>query len=262
MTLYLFFNMVAVTVLIAYNLLHYKEKKLLLSKASLAAIRYFEAKQKKVLSATGFWVVAEIWIISIVQHTIGMFINPAFGNLVGTGANYYGLLFFQPLLVIALCILIKVDPLAQMDLITPAYPLALIFTKIACYFGGCCNGIPWEQGFYNPISRLIEFPVQLLESAAALLLFIFLQVCKKKFKKGTVFPIYLMAYSALRFFTEFFRVEPEVFMGLKTYQILCIVGVIVGVLEYLAARKYHAWMQRKEEPCHSEEIGQGGNGLD
>ena len=132
-----------------------------------------------------------------------------------------------------------------MDLITPAYPLALTVSKVACYFAGCCRGVEWEKGFYNPVSRLIEFPAQLLEAGVALLLFVFLLCFKSKFKKGTVFPIYLLVYSFLRFFTEFTRCEPSVFMGLKTYQILCIVGVAVGVLEYIAVRRYDAKDQNR-----------------
>ena len=235
--------------LFTYNLLHYKEKKLLLSAVSHTAMNHFVSKEQKgiyrVLSRVGFWVVIETLILYLAQHPSGLFFNSVFGSLVKTGLNYFGMAFFSPLLVVLICVLVKIDPLAQMDLVAPGYALALILTKIACYFGGCCRGIPWENGFYNPISRLVEFPVQLLESATALLIFVFLVVCKKKFKKGTVLPVYLMAYSFLRFFTEFFRVEPDVFMGLKAYQILCIVGVIVGALEYFVARKYDAWTQRK-----------------
>jgi len=266
MSLYTIFNSISIVVLLAYNLLHYREKKQLLGGVSQSAIKRFEAKEQKgiyrVLSSVGFWTVIEIWLVFLLQYYLTGSFNGIFGNIVNTGANYYGLMFFAPPLVIAFCFLMKIDPLAQMDLIAPAYPLALVFVKIACFFGGCCRGVPWEHGFYNPVSRLIEFPTQFLESAVALLLFVFLQLCKKKFKKGTVFPIYLMTYSALRFFTEFTRVESEVFMGLKTYQILCIVGVAVGALEYLAARKYDACVKRKEEPCHSGETDQGGNGLD
>lgn len=258
MNLFATFNSISVVVLLIYNLLHYKEKKQLLGGVSHSAIKYFSAKENKgvyrVLSSIGFWTVIEILLVFMLQYYLTGGFNGIFGELVNTGANYYGLMFFAPPLVVALCFLLKIDPLAQMDLITPAYPLALVFVKIACFFAGCCRGVRWIYGFYNPTSRLIEFPSQLLESAVALLLFVFLLGCKKKFKKGTVFPIYLMSYSAIRFFTEFTRVEPEVFMGLKTYQILCIAGVVVGALEYIAARKYDAWTQRKKEPCHSKKV--------
>lgn len=251
MSLYHLFNSIGTCALLAYNLLHFRKKKLLLSGASCFAIDYFKSKQQKgvykVLAAAGFWTFIEIMVIFAVQYYFTINFNSVFGNLVNTGANYFGLLFFAPPLVVLLCLIIRLDPLAQLDLIAPAYPLALIFVKISCFVTGCCRGVRWIYGFYNPTSRLIEFPVQLVESAVALLLFVFLFTCRNKFKRGTVFPIYLISYSFIRFFTEFLRVEPEVFMGLKTYQILCIIGVVVGLLEYLAARKYDAYLQRKKQ---------------
>lgn len=229
---------------LAYNMLHYKEKKMLLGGVSRSVMEYCESKEQrgvyKILASLGFWVFLETLLVTIVQYYSASFLNWPFGDLVGTGANYFGLVYFAPLLVVVLCVLLKIDPLAQLDLITPAYPLALFFSKIGCQFAGCCRGIEWEHGFYNPVSELVEFPAPLLEAGVALLLFIFLLCCKNKFKKGTVFPIYLMVYSGIRFFTEFLRWEPSVFLGLKTYQILCLVGVLVGALEYLIARKYDA----------------------
>lgn len=257
MSLYSLFNNIACVLLAIYNFLNYKRKKELLSQASHSAMNYFEGKKPRwlcnVLSSVVFWTILEIWIFSCVQYILVGYFNAIFGDLVNTGANYFGLMFFAPWMVVLLCVILRVDPLAQMDLIAPAYPLALVSVKIACFCAGCCRGVGWIYGFYNPISRLIEFPAQLLESLVALLLFIFLLICKNRFKKGTVFPIYLTVYSFIRFFTEFLRAEPEVFMGLKTYQILCIVGVAVGVLEYFAARKYDAYKQRKNtEPLAAE----------
>jgi len=249
MSLYSFFNIVAVAMVPGYNLLHYKRKKMFLGGVSCSVIKYFASKQQcgvnRILASLGFWTVLETLLISYVQY-IGIF-NSLVGDLLGTGANYFGMLFFTPMLVVFVCILLRIEPLAQLDLITPAYPLALTFSKIGCFFGGCCRGIPWEQGFFNPISRLIEYPSQLLEAGVALLLFVFLLCCKNKLKKGTVFPVYLMVYSGIRFFTEFTRCEPEVFLGLKTYHILCIVGVLVGALEYFLVHKYNARNQRKEK---------------
>lgn len=201
---------------------------------------------EKILSKVGFWVVIEILIISLVQYAPILVLNDAFGRIVNTGVNYFGLLFFGPLPVIVVCILLRVDPLAQFDLIVPAYPLALFFSKIGCFFGGCCTGIAWGKGFYNPHSGLVEFPAQLLEAAVALLLFVFLILFRSKFKTGTLFSVYLMIYSAIRFFTELLRSEPEVFMGLKTYQIICIAGIAVGMIEYVAVCKHTGRCQRKK----------------
>ncbi len=242
MDLFGFFNTASTVALFVYNLLHYKKQKALLGGVSRSAIGFFEKKNwpviSTVLKSTAFWVVLETLLVSAAQYYSSSFLNRPFGDLFNTGANYFGLVFFAPFLVVLLCILLKIDPLAQMDLITPAYPMALCLSKIACHFGGCCTGIQWEYGLYNPITRQIEFPAPYLEAGVALAIFVFLLCFQKKFRKGTVFPIYLMVYSGTRFFTEFLRSEPNVLFGLKTYHILCIVGVLVGAVEYILVRKY------------------------
>lgn len=249
MPTYNLLNTIATYLLLVYNLLHYKKKRELLSGPSHAAMRHFQAKGNfvaKVLAKPFLWTILEIGLISSLQYIYVGFLNAGLGNLLKTGANYFGIIYFAPLLVFAFCLAVRIDPLAQMDLITPAYPLALTLVKISCFVTGCCGGIAWVNGKYNPVTRRIEFPAQLLESAVAFALFLFLTCFKKKFKKGTIFPIYLTVYSALRFCTEFFRSDPNVLCGLKTYHFLCIIGVILGVTEYIAVRKYDARMQSKK----------------
>ena len=243
-------NTIAAYLLLVYNLLHFKQKRELLSGPSRAAMRYFGTKENavaKMLAKPVLWTVIEIYVISGLQYMLVGFLNTGTAKLFNTGANYFGIIYFAPILVVGFCLLVRIDPLAQMDLITPAYPLTLALSKVACQFAGCCRGVKWIYGLYNPFSRQIEFPSPLLEAAVAFLLFIFLQCFKKKFKKGTIFPIYLTAFSAIRFFTEFTRCEPAVLWGLKAYHYFCIVGVIVGLIEYWAVRKYDAWMQKKAE---------------
>lgn len=247
MQIYIILNVIAAMMLLTYNLLQYKEKKKILGGVSRRAIAYFTSKQVCFLSTIGCWVVFETVMISIAQYFLPLCFNMILGEVLNTGANYFGNLFSAPVLVLLACVLLKIDFLAQMDLFTPAFPLALFFSKIGCFFAGCCRGMVWEHGFYNPVSKLTEFPAQLLEAAVALLLFIFLLLCKGKLKKGTVFPVYLMAFSGIRFFTEFTRCEPRTFHGLKTYQVLCLIGVVVGLVEYFLARAYSTRVQKKEQ---------------
>lgn len=254
-------NMFAMSLVLLYNLCHIKQKRSLLSSLSRAAIQYFQPelppkrrKQKnqpkqsfKLITTTGFWSVIETCVLFLAQCGLGLIFNNLVGRIFDTGLNYFGTLFVVPLAIVALCLAVKIDPLAQLDLITPSFSLSLIFTKIACLSAGCCRGMEWERGWYNPFSRQIEFPSPLLESSVALLLFVFLFCLKKKFKKGTVFPVYLIAYSAIRFFTEFLRHEPNVLWGLKAYHFFCIAGVVVGVIEYWVVRKYDAWIQKNKD---------------
>lgn len=249
--LYNLLNTIATWSLILYNVLHYRQKKELLGGVSRSVMEHFRGKKQgllnRVLAAPVIWTLLEITIVSCCQYLLTGYFNMMLGIVLDTGANYFGNLFSAPVLVLLACILLKIDYLPQMDLITPAFPLALFFSKIGCYTTACCGGIPWEHGYYNPISRTVEFPIQLLEAGVGLLLFIVLQGFKKKFKKGTVFPAYLIAFSGIRFFTEFLRCEPNVFMGLKVYHFLCIAGVLIGLLEWLGVEKYKAHQLKKTE---------------
>ena len=124
-----------------------------------------------------------------------------------------------------------------MDFISPAFPLALIFSKLGCFCSGCCHGVECSFGMHNYDTNTVEFPVQLVETSLAVLIFVFIMLYRKKAKEGTLFPTYLILYSSTRFFSEFFRFEENVIWNLKTYQILCIAGIIIGIIELIVVKK-------------------------
>ena len=120
----------------------------------------------------------------------------------------------------------------QMDIVAPLLPLRLVFLKIACYFNGCCWGIPWEYGPYNhhydhPGNQV---PVQAIEAFWAFSIFVFLLIYRKKAKPGTIYPMYIILYSATRFCSEFFRREENVLWIFKRYHLLCLAGVTIGLV--------------------------------
>lgn len=233
MTLYSFFNTIATLSVLGFNLWRWTEQKDILGARSRKMLE--KGKPFSDIRIYGF---VEMFALSFFQYYLPGYFNRPVGNLLNTGANYFGLILTAPVFLLAICWLLKVDFLRGVDMITPAYPLALAFSKIACFAADCCCGIACGFGIYNAGNGLREFPVQLLESATALVIFIFLLSKEGKFKTGTVFPVYLMLYSGSRFFTEFLRVEPAVFFGLKTYHLLCILGVLVGAVEYILVQKW------------------------
>lgn len=219
-----------------FNLLNYKKKKQLLSRRAQNLQKHFS--QNRILSSSNFWAVVETLLISCVQYLPIGVLNTWFGNLVGTGANYFGIMSGAPIALIILFILLWVNPLKQFDLITPAYPLALTVSKIACFCAGCCSGIQTSSGMYNFSTGQTEFPVQLVEAALAFCIFLVLIRIRKKAKTGTLFPIYLVLYSGTRFFSEFLRSEENVLWIFKTYHLLCLCGVAVGSVLLLFVLKY------------------------
>ncbi len=225
-----------------YNLIMLSSKKNLLSNKSLFFLKITSKKDSFLsLIGPGFLAFIEILLISFVQYYPIGILNSNFGIFMKTGPNYFGYIFFIPLFLFALFYVFSINPFKQMDLITPACALALVFIKLGCLFHGCCSGFCWEWGYLN--HRYLsepkrEFPSQLLEALLALAIFIFLHHYRKKAKEGTMFPIYIILYSATRFFSEFTRGESNVLGPLKIYHILCIVGVAVGFIELFIVLKF------------------------
>ncbi len=94
---------------------------------------------------------------------------------------------------------------------TPAIPLFHVFGRVGCFLAGCCWGIEvpfglvYRQALAAP-NGVPLLPLQLIEAAANLLLFIVLAVSVRKLRqKWRVLPLYLALYGALRFVLEFFR---------------------------------------------------------
>lgn len=234
--MYEFLGVISVFSLVIYNIFQINRKNIELGKM-FNRLRGFLFK-KSLKKGLLFFAVVESIITSAFQNALVAQINVSFGDLVGTGGNYFGLLYFGPFILFLWFYIAAVNPLKYMDLITPAYALALITVKLSCFCAGCCGGIQCSWGLYFPSKDVVMFPSQLLECGLALVIFIFLLFYKKKAKEGTLFPVFMILYSGTRFFAEFLRGEENVFWILKTYHILCIIGVVVGCIWLFIAYKF------------------------
>lgn len=126
----------------------------------------------------------------------------------------------------------KLDMNEYSDICAPMVPLFHCFGRIGCFLGGCCYGIESKFGFtvynnqLNPsINNVQRFPVQLLEAALNIILFLFLVHLLKKPKfKGKIFAIYILIYAVIRFFDEFLRGDAYrgFIFGMSTSQIISI----------------------------------------
>jgi phosphatidylglycerol:prolipoprotein diacylglycerol transferase len=109
---------------------------------------------------------------------------------------------------------------------TFAVPLALALAvgRWGCFCNGCCYGtetdLPWSVPFVQPDGRLAWcHPTQVYESlfhfTMALLL---LEVMRRGWLPCQRLKLYLIAYAAYRFATEYIRPEPRDYLGLTFYQ--------------------------------------------
>lgn len=201
-----------------------------------------ETGHNDLLSKDVFWVLVSIVLISAVQYGPAPIVNTLFGSLMKTGANYFGVLLAVPVLMLLYCHALGLDPARQIDIVVPAFPLALTFAKFGCYTAGCCSGISLELEQFQAFSHIHAFPIQLLEAAVAFGLFLFFLKNQERMKPGTAYPIYLMLYCGTRFFTEFLRSEGNILWIFKKYHFLCMGGFLLGFIAYrliLRLRKEH-----------------------
>jgi phosphatidylglycerol:prolipoprotein diacylglycerol transferase len=191
-------------------------------------------------------------------------------NLARSGGVFQGGLIFGVLFALWYFRKHKLPTWKMSDLVAPALALGHGFGRIGCFLAGCCYGrtceLPWGVTFTNTardltgvdaefIGKSIEHPdrhpVQLYESllnfANFLVLFVVLR--RKKFD-GQVFSLYIMNYSIIRFFTEYFRGDHPAksvliqgatpLASLTWPQFFCILGLAAGLVVSLVLKKRHA----------------------
>ncbi len=148
------------------------------------------------------------------------------------------------------------------DIIAPAIALGHSIGRLGCFFAGCCFGracsLPWGVTFKNEYAHNltgipIDYPIHPTQLYEAILNFInflilFFILKKKKFH-GQVFSLYLINYSIIRYFVEFYRGDhpqkaylihgASPYTSLSTFQLICIIIFIIGISLYIYLRKKH-----------------------
>jgi len=154
----------------------------------------------------------------------------------------------------------KIPTWKAADVIAPALALGHAFGRIGCFSAGCCYGsacgLPWAATFTDDYAHGLTgiplhvalHPVQIYEAILNALNFLFLfLVLKKKRFDGQVFALYIVAYSVIRFITEFFRGDhpdkayliqgASPFTSFSYPQVWCVLGFAGGALFYMVMKK-------------------------
>lgn len=112
------------------------------------------------------------------------------------------------------------------NIIAPSVALGMAIGRFGCFFGGCCYGKPSSWGF-DFGDGLLRLPTQLFEAFFHACAFIVMVRLKGRVKTpGILFKIYVLVYFTFRFFMEFIRETPVLWMGMTIYQIICALGVL------------------------------------
>ncbi len=129
------------------------------------------------------------------------------------------------------------------DIFAPLIALGHAIGRVGCFLNGCCYGaVDHKYGIIMPGAGdgLPHLPVQLYESGLNFINFIFLffWYLKLRKKRGEVMFVYMISYSVIRFFMEFFRGDEErgFIMSLSTSTAISIVLFLAGITGFILLR--------------------------
>jgi phosphatidylglycerol:prolipoprotein diacylglycerol transferase len=127
-----------------------------------------------------------------------------------------------------------------MDLVALPTLLAQALGRVGCTINGCCYGaeapswLPWSVVYthpqsYGPLGVAVH-PTQVYEIVFLLITFGVLFFLRKRFKPdGSLFLIYLSAYSAWRIGIDFIRDGTPFLFGLHQAQVIGIVVLLITI---------------------------------
>ncbi len=239
LTVHTYGVMTAVGILAAYFSMEYRTKK-----AGLDANRIFALVIWCLVF--GYACSKLLYIITILPELAA---DPSiFRSAVSGGWVIYGGILGGILGGYLYCRWRKLPAWKYFDLGMTSVVLAQGFGRLGCFFAGCCYGaetdsalsIVFRHSDYAP-NGVHLIPTQLYSSIFDFLLFFFLLIYHKRWKKkdGEVLGLYLIIYSAGRFFIEFFRgdLERGGIGPLSTSQFIGLFTLAAGVIIFILRRR-------------------------
>ena len=121
------------------------------------------------------------------------------------------------------------------DVIAPGIILAQAIGRVGCTLNGCCYGegtdifcaVTYVSG--NQVIGPVH-PTQIYEIIYNLIVFAGLLLLRKRLQPdGSLFLVYLTAYSAWRFGIDFIREGRELLFGLHEAQLISIVVMVIAI---------------------------------
>jgi prolipoprotein diacylglyceryltransferase len=116
------------------------------------------------------------------------------------------------------------------DRFAAVLPFSLAIGRVGCFVTGCCRGTAhdgWPSVTYS--DGIPRHPAQLYEAAFQLAMGVVLvTMVRRGALRGRLFALYLVAYGAYRFLSEFIRETPHPLAGYSVYQAFCVVMIMAG----------------------------------
>lgn len=146
------------------------------------------------------------------------------GLTVSGGFSFYGAVFLIPPLMVCFGLLFHLRAKQTMNAAAPCVALMVGVIRFGCFLNGCCGGKSATL-----LGCTFHWPTQAIESIGDfLILFWLLSVEKKNSEEAHLYPRFMLAYGALRFFVEFLRDTPKDWVTLSHGQWFSIVAIAVS----------------------------------
>lgn len=148
--------------------------------------------------------------------------------------------------------LLKTGAQETSDYFAPSIAIGGSISKLGCLLNGCCFGKaltdPRGFGIYYPEGAYAKtlfgdspvYPVQLFESAAWFLIFLFIMLySKKRAFKGELFLLTILFYSIARFFSDFYRYRESA--AVMTYaQVITLIAALSVFVVWVIRRRLNS----------------------
>jgi phosphatidylglycerol---prolipoprotein diacylglyceryl transferase len=130
------------------------------------------------------------------------------------------------------------------DALALIVPLGYALGRIGCQLAGdgdygMPTDLPWGMAYPDGIVPTMErvHPTPVYETLQSLVIFGWLMRCRHRFSQpGMLLYICLILLGLSRFWVEFFRINPEVFLGLSDAQVISILMVLGGAAGWLNSK--------------------------
>ncbi len=131
------------------------------------------------------------------------------------------------------------------DVITMDMAVVMALGRWACFFNGCCYGLPcdlpWSVIYTDPHSRapidMPLHPVQLYQVIWYSFTFILLWLTRRNLKpQGSLLLLFIIMHASGDFITRIFRDDNEFFLGLQQAQVFSILMLAIAVPLYFFRR--------------------------
>lgn len=160
-------------------------------------------------------------------------------NFRGGGLAIHGAIIAGIIVAVVFCRKRKVDFWEIVDICAPSLILGQAIGRWGNYINQEAYGRPTNLPWGIIIDGVKVHPTFLYESIGDFLVFLFLLWYRKNKSKvpGEVFLLYLILYSAIRFFIEGLRTDSLMMGSIRVAQLVSIIGIVAASFYFIKRRK-------------------------